>query len=137
METTTSMKALTVKQPWAWAIIHRGKDVENRSKPTKHRGRLYIHAGKGWADEGIDAIGIDALPDSYDEFLAGMVIGTVDVVGCHAATDCFKFGERACSPWAIRSPEQFHWELANPRPLATPFPEVGKLGIWNLLPAKP
>ena len=25
------MKALTVQQPWAWAIVHGGKDVENRT----------------------------------------------------------------------------------------------------------
>lgn len=24
------MKALSIRQPWAWAIIHAGKDVENR-----------------------------------------------------------------------------------------------------------
>lgn len=23
--------ALSVRQPWAWAIIHAGKDIENRS----------------------------------------------------------------------------------------------------------
>ena len=125
------MKALTVKQPWAWAIIHGGKDVENRSRPTKYRGQLYIHAGKGWADEGILGIGIESMPADED-LLSGYVIGTVDVVDCHPATECFKFGEPACSPWAIRSPEQFHWVLDNPRPLATPFPEKGKLGIWNL-----
>ena len=26
------MKALTVQQPWAWAIIHAGKTVENRTQ---------------------------------------------------------------------------------------------------------
>ncbi|WP_409188395.1 hypothetical protein [Bradyrhizobium sp. RDM4] len=26
--------ALSVRQPWAWAIIHGGKDVENRSAPA-------------------------------------------------------------------------------------------------------
>ena len=25
------MKALTIKQPWAWAILHGGKDIENRN----------------------------------------------------------------------------------------------------------
>ena len=28
------MKALTIKQPWAWAIIHAGKDIENRDWVT-------------------------------------------------------------------------------------------------------
>ena len=37
------MKALTVRQPWANAILQ-GKDVENRSRYFGHRGLLLIHA---------------------------------------------------------------------------------------------
>ena len=39
------MKALTVRQPWAWAIVHAGKRIENRTRRTNFRGRFYIHAG--------------------------------------------------------------------------------------------
>ena len=39
-----SMKALTIKQPWAYAILRLGKDVENRSWRTHYRGPLLIHA---------------------------------------------------------------------------------------------
>jgi len=28
------MKAITIKQPWAWAIVFAGKDIENRSWRT-------------------------------------------------------------------------------------------------------
>jgi hypothetical protein len=40
------MLALSVRQPWAWMILHGGKDVENRDWPTKVRGRVLIHAAK-------------------------------------------------------------------------------------------
>jgi hypothetical protein len=40
------MKALSVCQPWAWAIVHGIKTIENRSRPTRHRGPLVIHASK-------------------------------------------------------------------------------------------
>ena len=41
------MKALTIWQPHAWAIIYAGKDIENRKWwPFKYRGPLLIHAGK-------------------------------------------------------------------------------------------
>lgn len=46
------MKALTVQQPWAWAIIHGGKDVENRTQAWGYRGPLAIHAGARWSDRG-------------------------------------------------------------------------------------
>lgn len=39
------LKALSIQQPWAWAILH-GKPVENRSWFTNFRGEFFIHAGK-------------------------------------------------------------------------------------------
>jgi hypothetical protein len=41
------MKALSIRQPWAWLILHAGKDIENRDWPTRFRGRFLIHAAKG------------------------------------------------------------------------------------------
>ncbi|WP_088348939.1 MULTISPECIES: ASCH domain-containing protein [Rhodomicrobium] len=39
--------ALSVRQPWAWAILHAGKDIENRDWHTNLRGPFLIHAAKG------------------------------------------------------------------------------------------
>lgn len=42
------MKALSIRQPWAWAILHAGKRIENRDWRSCHyRGQLLIHAAKG------------------------------------------------------------------------------------------
>lgn len=38
------MKAITIKQPWSALIVQGIKDIENRSWPTKYRGRVLIHA---------------------------------------------------------------------------------------------
>jgi len=38
------MKALSVRQPWAWLIVNAYKDIENRDWATKLRGRIWIHA---------------------------------------------------------------------------------------------
>jgi hypothetical protein len=48
--------ALSVRQPWAWAIIHAGKDIENRTwKPgnpgLRFRGPLAIHAARGMTQD--------------------------------------------------------------------------------------
>ncbi|MET7669386.1 hypothetical protein [Micromonospora luteifusca] len=48
----TDLRAITVKQPWAWAIAHGGKNIENRSRDITYRGRLAIHADKAWAWQG-------------------------------------------------------------------------------------
>jgi hypothetical protein len=36
---------LSVRQPWAWAILN-GKDIENRDWSTTRRGRFLLHASK-------------------------------------------------------------------------------------------
>ena len=75
------MKALTIWQPWAWCIIHAGKDIENRSWATKSIGPLAIHAGTNRnrryfedARRWIKATcGVD-VPD-FDQLQRGAVIG--------------------------------------------------------------
>jgi len=38
------MKALSIRQPWAWLIVHGYKDVENRTWCPSFRGEFYIHS---------------------------------------------------------------------------------------------
>lgn len=114
------VRALTVRQPYAWAIIHAGKTPENRSWDTKFRGRLYIHAGL--------AVDKRALAEAHAEgdnpdCVTGAIIGHVEVVGTH---DCR--GE--CTEWAF--PGSWHWELANPVALPEPVPCKGALGLWRV-----
>ena len=46
------MRALTVRQPAAWAIIYAGKDVENRTRSLgPYRGPVAIVAGREILDE--------------------------------------------------------------------------------------
>lgn len=141
------MKALTVRQPYAWAIATGEKTVENRSRPTKHRGELAIHAGAAWSYiGGVDDVVLDALyewmtpaqrvqaEDGIDPaafptlFTFRAVIATVDVVGCHRAYGC-------CLPWGQQGEPDapmYHWVLANHRKLDTPVPAKGRLGLWDV-----
>ena len=139
------MRVLTVRQPWAWAIIHRGKDVENRVRSLgPYRGPVAIHAGLMGAS--FDAAHPDLWP--FDErHVTGRVIGVVDLVGEHSASvidgcgrmvhDCHEHGtcRHHCSPWALGPAPKGGWyhhlELANPRPLARPIPARGRLGLWR------
>lgn len=40
----SDVRALSIIQPWADAIVHHGKNVENRSWSTERRGYIAIHA---------------------------------------------------------------------------------------------
>lgn len=73
------MKALSIKQPWAWLIVNGYKDVENRTWASMFRGRIYIHAGKTFDEKGYKWIR-ETFPNmplpSKEEFQFGGLIGT-------------------------------------------------------------
>jgi ASCH domain len=46
MAVTPGPRVLSMKQPWAWAIVSGLKHVENRSWKTPYRGTVYIHASR-------------------------------------------------------------------------------------------
>lgn len=54
-------RALTLLQPWAWAIFNAGKTIENRDwTACKQRGPIWIHTSKNvgarYFDESVDSI---------------------------------------------------------------------------------
>jgi|SRR5262245_24238789 len=113
------MRALTVRQPWEWAIIHAGKDIENRSWTNKHvTGTIAVHAGSGL--DPLNELPRRAKRPRPEELVHGAIIGVVDVVGVVT-------GHR--SKW-FRGP--LGWMLTNPRPLPKPIPCIGKLGLWQI-----
>lgn len=114
------MKALTVKQGWA-SLIFLGKDVENRTWRTLHRGPLLIHAGSSKSDLGIARRVADELGVIFPQDLSfSAVLGLVDLV------DCVR---DSTSPWAI--PGQWHWILEKPRIFFPPISMPGKLSLWE------
>lgn len=91
MTPTIPTYAVSVRQPWAWAIIHAGKDIENRSAAAiKHGigepGRIAIHAAQGMLREDYEnarSFIVDTVrvcPEPAD-LLRGGIIGTVTVTG--------------------------------------------------------
>ncbi len=87
------MKALSIQQPWAWALFH-GKPIENRDKAYSHRGLLMIHASKTfdwdgfeWITLNINKLGLSPQDvPQYEKFQRGGLIGIVnltDVVQSH------------------------------------------------------
>jgi hypothetical protein len=133
------MRVLTVRQPWAWAIIHGGKDVENRVRSLgPYRGPVAIHAAMRDADLAPYALNVGWQVWWNNEQANGRdpggqrghVIGVVDLVGEHREQDCAGYyGNDHCTPWAMSGHR--HLELANPRPLPRPIPATGRLGLWR------
>lgn len=80
--------ALSVRQPWAWAIIHGGKDIENRSAAAVRHGlcpgRIAVHAAKGMTRHEYEAarnmmVGIGVACPGPADLVRGAIIGAVTV----------------------------------------------------------
>lgn len=143
------MRILTVRQPWAFAIIHRGKDVENRTTNIagSYRGPVAIHAAAAWDWDVTYPVGPTPHPTSMS-LIRGAIIGVVDLIDVHSASviggcgrmdnncDEHPYGcRRHCSPWAMGpTPDGWyqHLVLANPRALSEPVPFKGALGLRRL-----
>ena len=115
------MKALTIRQPWAWAIIHAGKDIENRSWNTRLRGAIAIHAGFAFDKQAELPRGVK--PPNEEEIICGAIIGVAEIVDVV---------ERHRSKW-FSGPYGF--VLANPRALPSPISCPGRLSLWEVPPS--
>lgn len=129
------MKALSIRQPWAWLILHAGKDIENRSWPTNVRGRVLIHAAKGMtrAEYG-DAMyemwashGTQILP-SFEDLARGGIVGSVLITDCVHWTERSPRGSAPLSKWFVGP---YGFVLANPEPLEF-TPCRGRLGFFDV-----
>ena len=79
------MKALSIRQPWAWLVVTGEKNVENRGWSSNYRGPLYIHAAQSFDDAGYKWVRKHFLrlkiptPKAYT---LGAIIGRVNMVAC-------------------------------------------------------
>lgn len=137
------MRVLTVRQPWAGAIIHREKDVENRFRNIAgtYRGPVAIHVALRHDYDAVAAHNaICGSLDQHSVYGYGAIIGVVDLCGVHESgrdgcgtrQGTARLGELIplCSEWA--EPWAHHLVIANPRALAEPIPFKGALGLRTL-----
>lgn len=126
------MKAITISQPYASLIAEGQKFVENRTWPTRYRGPIAIHAGKGTqyltkrelaeypsgcivAEANlVDCVHLQEVMARNPEDIVGLAGVTVGQLLQHEHTE---------GPWC--------WILKDIRKLETPKPIVGKQGLWD------
>lgn len=124
------MRALTIRQPWAWLILHAGKDIENRTWATSFRGPFLVHAAKGMTRAEYDRanafarqtgrLGVELPPP--EALARGGVVGAVTLVDCVP---------QSASPWYMG---QMGFVLQ--RPVVLPFvPCRGQLGFFDIADA--
>ena len=120
------MKALSIKQPWVYAILREGKVIENRSWQRAFRGWVALHASaQPQRDAGFPrGIRIPDLAKLDYSAICG-VARVVDIVS------------KSRSKWFWRSEDgstNYGWVLADVTALKTPIPCKGALGLWQVSP---
>ena len=115
--------AITLHRPWAYAVAHLDKDLENRNWPNfmKANEWLAVHAGKTYDKDGADWIEhtFDLQLPPPDEQPTG-IIAIAQFVG--------NITESA-SPW--RNSDRYAWQFQDIRPLIDVVDCKGKQGLWK------
>lgn len=140
------MRALTVIQPWAYAIARCGKSIENRNWGTSYRGPLLIHAGasRTW----FTASAVSDIALICPEFPRDLAVATAMVqksggeVGGYSAVvavaeladvvhpaDAWKKLSAQQRMW--HDPKSHAWVLRNVRALARHVRCGGHQGLWT------
>ena len=136
------MKTITIKQPWASLICQGIKDIENRTWPTKYRGRVLVHAAaKSWGWSQVLSYISDEMAwelhknEASRRWLEGLdtgaIIGSVEIVDCimnHPSIWAEKSDEDLLG-W--RKKPTYNWVLAHPIRFPEPIPIKGRLSFWD------
>ena len=143
------VKALSIKQPWAWLIVNGYKDVENRTwalpRSFELPQRIYVHAGQTWDRDAYPAVSraIEATGDTEVFALGwdgmrmalrrgkffGAIVGEVTITDL--LSPCAPNGledEQADSPWYEGD---YGFVLSNHVAYDEPIPCKGRLGFWT------
>ena len=129
-----TMKALSVRQPWAWLIVNGWKNIENRVWYGSFRGRVLIHASQGMTREEYEACLLfvagfaptleKKIPTS-DMLERGGIVGSAVILDCVKSHD----SEWFCGPYGFVLDEQATLPF---------FPCRGALGFFSVdMPCMP
>lgn len=122
------MKALTLHRPWCWAILHAGKDVENRTwAPPSGTDWIALHAGRRY--DGSAAVfmrfyGMGALPTETPEGIVG--VARIDRVVRDVGG---RVDPLVHSPWWVGP---VGWALVDVHALERPVPARGRQRLWDV-----
>lgn len=139
------MKIISLIQPWASLVVWDEKLTETRSWPTKHRGRIGIHASKK-----IDLQACE-IPEIKRALLqhgitdpkqlpTGKILGTATLFDCAPMVQAdnpygcvvkgYKISDKEYTFGDYR-PGRYGWMMASVNPLQEPIPAKGQLGLWE------
>ncbi|MEI9966013.1 MAG: ASCH domain-containing protein [Caulobacteraceae bacterium] len=130
---TTTMKALSLWQPWASLVAAGVKLHETRHWSTPYRGPIAIHAAKTLDVAGApDLLCRAVFGDYWSRLLPlGMVVAVAELTACRPTERIADHLSRADLAAGNFSRGRFAWRLDKVRALKRPMPAVGRQGLFN------
>lgn len=132
------MRALSVRQPWAWLIVNGHKPIENRDWSTKYRGEFLVHASKTCARKYYLEVAAHVLNEfgitvpAFETIERGGVVGAAEIIDCLTAADILDY-DASHQCWFTG---EYGFLLANARPM--PFhPSKGSLSFFDVPGLRP
>lgn len=118
------MKGLSIQQPWVHAIVHEGKDIENRTWQRSYRGWIALHAS--------------AKPLREQKFPRGHKVPDLSSLDYSAICGVAKLTAivtKSRSPWFQKRDDgkvNFGWVLEEVTALEEPIKCLGALSLWEV-----
>jgi activating signal cointegrator 1 len=126
------MKALSLYQPWATAIMLGNKKIETRSWRTNFTGRIAIHAAKtfpAWAKEFAESErALGRIPECLP---FGAIVGFVTLMGMRRTEDVAHQITAFERLYGDYHPGRWAWMLSDIKPLEEPIFIKGAMGLWT------
>jgi hypothetical protein len=141
------MKALSLWQPWASAIVMGRKHIETRHWSTNYRGPLLIHAAKRpmtrddrdffeveMFDE-VEEMGFGSVEQMALLIPYGAIVAICQLVDVVPTRDILDLGDLTPNPhaerlWGDYTLGRYAWVLHDIEPI-NPIPTPGHQGLWN------
>lgn len=133
----TTIKTITLHNPWALYIRDLFKCYETRSWQTNHRGLLAIHAGKTVNHEIIPFLA-EEFPDQLSKYIGydfkPGIVAICRLIHCYPTEALAKQISELEYELGDYSPNRFGWKLQLLETFDEPIPATGSQGLWDWTP---
>jgi len=123
------IRVITLKQPWASLVVNGLKIYEFRNMNYSYRGKILIHAGKGF-----DKDAMERVKDYNLDYPTAKILAEVEMVDCIKIDNNFnEMINKLNSPvYGNKKRTGYAWKLENINKINIDKTINGKQGIWYI-----
>lgn len=123
------IRVITLKQPWASLVANGLKIYEFRNMNYSYRGKILIHAGKGF-----DKDAMERVKDYNLDYPTAKILAEVEIVDCIKIDNNFnEMINKLNSPvYGNKKRTGYAWKLENINKINIDKTINGKQGIWYI-----